>query len=107
MFKKIFIDLCNERKVSPSAVCKSIGLSNATFSQWTEESIPRRATLQRIADYFGVSLDYLLGQEKEKPADEGRLSEDEKTVLEWFKSLTQEEQLHFLHLIRAALHARQ
>jgi len=63
MFKKIFIDLCNERKEAPSAVCVKLGLSNAAFSKWTDESIPRRATLQRMADYFGVSIDRLLGKE--------------------------------------------
>ena len=61
MFKQRFIRLCNERGVSPSAACSAIGLSNATFSCWTDESVPRKATLMRIADYFGVSVDYLLG----------------------------------------------
>ena len=63
MFKKNFIDLCNEKGVAPTKACKDIGLSNATFSCWTDESIPRRATLQRMADYFGVSIDLLLGKE--------------------------------------------
>ena len=45
MFKKIFIDLCNQKGVAPSAVCMQLGLSNATYSKWTDESIPRRATL--------------------------------------------------------------
>ena len=61
MFKEIFIRLCNEKGVAPTAACVEIGLSNATFSCWTETSIPRKATLMRIADYFGVSVDYLLG----------------------------------------------
>ena len=69
MFKKIFIDLCNKKGIAPTAVCRAVGLSNATFTCWTEESVPRRATLQRIADYFGVTVDYLLGKE-EKPATE-------------------------------------
>lgn len=61
MFKEIFIRLCNEKGVAPTVVCKSVGLSDAAFSKWTDESVPRRATLMRIADYFGVSVDYLLG----------------------------------------------
>lgn len=61
MFKQRFIRLCNDKKVSPSAACAAIGLSNATFSCWTDESVPRKATLARIADYFGVSVSYLLG----------------------------------------------
>lgn len=61
MFKEIFIRLCNEKGVAPTVVCKSIGLSDAAFSKWTDESVPRRATLMRIADYFQVSTTYLLG----------------------------------------------
>ena len=61
MFKQRFIRLCNDKKVSPSAACAAIGLSNATFSCWTDESVPRRATLQRIADYFGTTVAYLTG----------------------------------------------
>ena len=76
MFKKIFIDLCNKKKESPSSVCRKIGLSNATFSCWADDTVPRRATLQRIADYFNVTVDYLLGNEKEKPADEDELSKE-------------------------------
>ena len=83
MFKKIFIDLCNERKESPTAVCKALGLSAATFSCWTDESIPRRATLQRMADYFDVTVDYLLGKE-EKPLPLGRIIEREEDEL-WAK----------------------
>lgn len=66
MFKKIFIDLCNSKKESPTAVCMKLGLSNATFSSWTDTTIPRKATLQRIADYFSVSVDYLIGESNEK-----------------------------------------
>lgn len=77
MFKEQFIKLCNEKGVAPTVVCQSIGLSNAAFSKWGDESIPRRATLQKLADYFGVSVDYLLGNaEKEKPSEEGSGGED-------------------------------
>lgn len=66
MFKKIFIDLCNQKKEAPSAVCKKVGITPATFSCWTDESVPRQATLQRIASYFNVTTDYLLGKEESK-----------------------------------------
>ena len=61
MFKQRFIRLCNDKGVSPSAACAAIGLSNATFSCWTDESIPRKATLMKIADYFGTTVAYLTG----------------------------------------------
>lgn len=106
MFKKIFIDLCNEKNVSPSAVCKSIGLSNAAFSCWSDDSVPRRATLQRLADYFGVSVDYLLGNEKEKPTLAGELSEAEKMILDLFRQIPEEQQEMVLKMIEAALRSR-
>jgi transcriptional regulator with XRE-family HTH domain len=67
MFKTIFINLCNEKGESPSAVCRNVGITPATFSGWTEETVPRQATLHRIANYFGVSVDYLLTGQKETP----------------------------------------
>ena len=64
MFKENFIQLCNKNGESPSSVCRKVGITPATFSCWTETSVPRQATLMRIADYFGVSVEYLLGNEK-------------------------------------------
>jgi transcriptional regulator with XRE-family HTH domain len=61
MFKEKFIRLCNERGEPPTVVCQKIGVTSSAFSKWTDESVPRKATLMRIADYFGVSVDYLLG----------------------------------------------
>ena len=61
MFKERFTRLCIRKNVSPTAACAAIGLSNATYSCWTETTIPRKATLMKIADYFGVSVSYLLG----------------------------------------------
>ena len=60
VFYDRFVGLCKERGVSPSAVMVSIGLnkSNATF--WKNGSIPKGDTLQKLSDYFGVSVDYLL-----------------------------------------------
>lgn len=60
MFKKNFIDLCNKKKIAPTAACKELGLSAATFSCWTDQSVPRRATLQRMAEYFGVPISDLV-----------------------------------------------
>ena len=67
MFKEKFIRLCANKGVAPSFVAKQVGISSAAFSQWTDETVPRKTTLLKIADYFGVSVDYLLGKaEKEK-----------------------------------------
>jgi transcriptional regulator with XRE-family HTH domain len=83
MFKNIFIELCNKKGESPSSVCKKVNIAPATFSCWTPESVPRKATLMRIADYFGVSVDYLLGktEQKEKPSPEGESFEEDVIIV--------------------------
>ena len=61
MFKENFVRLCNQHGESPTVVCKKIGITSSAFSKWTDESIPRQATLIRIADYFGTTVAYLTG----------------------------------------------
>ena len=66
MFKENFTRLCSQRHEAPSAVCMKLGLSNAAYTQWKEDSVPRRATLMRIADYFSVTVESLLEDKKEE-----------------------------------------
>ena len=89
MFKEKFIKLCNEKNESPSYVCSKVGITPATFSCWTESSKPRKATLMRIADYFGVTTDYLLSEDEKKlvHVDEPLgMTEKEKTVIRAYRS---------------------
>jgi transcriptional regulator with XRE-family HTH domain len=88
MFKKIFIQLCSQKGESPSYVCSQIGISAAAFSQWTDETIPRKVTQQRAAEYFGVSVDYLLGKEKSPTEEDEQMSEFAKL----FPQLSDDEQ---------------
>ena len=104
MFKDQFVKICNAKGVSPSAACKAIGLSHSTYAQWDDSSVPRRATLQKFADYFGVSVDYLLGKEDEKkPTDDGELSDVESALLELFRTLPEESQRMYLEVLRSTL----
>lgn len=90
MFKENFIKLCNKAGKTPTAVCAEIGLSNAAYSKWDEKSVPHRATLLKIADYFGVPADTLLEGEGNPPEDARLISliktltAEEKTALENF-----------------------
>ena len=42
-------------------MCRELGLSNSIYSQWnTKKSKPSPKTLLRLANYFDVSVEYLL-----------------------------------------------
>ena len=78
MFLEIFERLCAEKKVSPNKALADIGMSNATYTNWKKRgSTPQGKNLQKIADYFGVSTSYLLGEKTEStPAAEDPLTEE-------------------------------
>lgn len=64
MFFELFKKLCQENGKSPSAVAKDLKIASGTVSEWKKGRVPQNATLYKIADYFGVSVDYLLGKEE-------------------------------------------
>lgn len=67
-----YIKLCASCGKNPTTVSKEIGLSNAAASGWKNGKKPSAITKQRLADYFGVSVSELTGEEqKEKPAPGG------------------------------------
>ncbi len=90
MFKQKFIDLCNKKGVSPTSVCKHIGLSNAAYSCWSEKTIPREATIRKIADYFNVTPEYLKGNEEKENKKSSELTEQEEFLLNSFRKTTEE-----------------
>lgn len=56
--------LCKSKGISPYKACTDIGLNRSAVAKWKNGAIPRGETLERIASYFNVSTDYLLGGEK-------------------------------------------
>lgn len=58
---EIFLKLLNEKGVTAYKVGKATGIAGSTFTDWKSgRSVPKQEKLQKIADYFGVSLDYLM-----------------------------------------------
>lgn len=59
---EIFEHLLQIKGVSTYKVAKETGIPQQTFSKWKKGiSTPKADKLQKIADYFGVTIDYLLG----------------------------------------------
>lgn len=54
-------ELAKERKISVRELEKRLGYSNGYFSKWKTVS-PNSDGLAKVADYFNVSVDYLLGR---------------------------------------------
>ena len=67
MFWEIYSDLCQKRGLSPNAVAKELSITSGTVTGWKQGRAPQNAKLRAIADYFGVSVNYLLGKEDAAP----------------------------------------
>lgn len=69
----IFVELLQQHNTTPYQVAKATGVSNGCLSDWKRgRSTPKYDALSKIADYFGVSVEYLLGKEK-KPTENDEL----------------------------------
>ena len=80
MFFDIFKLLCEKKGVSPKKATEDIGLSNSITTKWKKTgATPKGDTLQRIADYIGVTTDYLLTGEDTKKAP-GLTEKDRRDV---------------------------
>lgn len=79
---------CNPkgRKISQQEIADIIGTKRSTVSMWElGASDPDTETLTKIADYFGVTTDYLLGREESTSAsqdEENKKPADLKKILE-------------------------
>lgn len=76
---EIFERLLRSRNVTAYQVAKATGISQSTLSDWKKgRSVPKMDKIQKIADYFGVSVEYLMGSATEKdPAPKSEVTDDD------------------------------
>ena len=83
MFSEVFMRLVQEKGITTYQVAKATGISQGLMGQYKKgDKIPTAQNLIKIADYFGVSTDYLLGKEdKKEPSSESeRVTEEDIKV---------------------------
>lgn len=80
-----FYNLCIENETKPNPVCKKLGFSNSASTHWKAGQLPGATSLKKIANYFDVSTDYLLGKtdiKKEQTAEMQSDNEDINKLIE-------------------------
>lgn len=60
--------LCEERHISVAELERTLGFSNGSLYKWTKTS-PSAEKLKTVADYFNVTVDYLLGRNSDLSKD--------------------------------------
>lgn len=101
---EIFAKLLKEKGVTPYQVSKATGVAQSSLSDWKNgRSKPKYEKMLAISDYFGVSVDYLLGNEpKEKTPAEADVTFDDFTYAMYgeAKELTDEDKNMLLEMAR-------
>ena len=104
MFYENFLALCNKKSIKPSRVASETGFNKGSISVWKRNYnagkvvSPDTRIVQKIADYFEISVDELLGNEK-KTADNDSLKSEVLEIAEKLNNLPQDK----LNMIKAYL----
>lgn len=90
MFYDNFINLCKRKKIAPSKAAIDAGFSKSLVSKWkaNPKTVPTVDVLKKISDYFGITVDELLG--KEKQPTEGELHPANRKLMELSRTLSPE-----------------
>ena len=102
------ISLCDSRGIKGGKMCTDTGISKGLL---TDLKMGRRTgvsavTAQKIANYFGVSVGYLLGEEEEKkeqPTEYGELSEKRKALMQFAAEVPEDKAEMILQVMRTIL----
>lgn len=100
--------LCYENGESLNGLAAQIGVASSTVTGWNQGSTPRKGTLKKIADHFGVTVDFLLSDEATTPSkwdsrketsEYGALSSQEKQIIDMYRELTEMGKMRMLSAI--------
>lgn len=86
MFYDKFIELCKKEGITPSKAVTDMGMNRSIATFWKSGTVPKMDTLSKMAQYFGVSVDFLVDAETEKaPAltkkDERDIAKDLERIM--------------------------
>lgn len=79
---EIFERLLMERHLKAADVCRGTGLPSSLFSEWKRgKSTPKTDKMKKIADFFDVSIEYLMTGKVEAETKEPTLTKkDERDI---------------------------
>lgn len=117
MFFDNFLALCELKKVAPTKAVIDAGLPKSSWSYWKkkyeqgEDPKPSSDNTSKLANYFNVTVDYLLtGEEPEQkekptPSEESELNAHAKAILYKYEQLNPAQRVMFEKMLDAALEA--
>lgn len=100
MFWRNFVNQCEKIEKSPTVVVEDLGFKRSAVTSWKNGALPQVKNRKKIADYFGISVEELMGTKKE-PAGQGELDDDMKEFIELAQMMTPEERSAIMTLMKS------
>ena len=101
--------LRKEKNLNQSEVAEELGIARTTYANYEQgKRFPGKENLIAIAEYFGVSIDYLLGETDEKQSSDkviNEISKDEE-LLEFYNAIKENNELKRLFKHSKALSSK-
>ena len=97
----------DQRGISRQQLCDALDIKYTTLRDWLKGiTYPRIGKVEAMANYFGCEKSDLIEDKKEKPTDENDgLSENQKVLIEFAKSLSEDQAALALRLLKSLVEA--
>lgn len=100
MFWERFYHLCEINNKKPTPIGKELGISSGIITAWKKEGhCPSGEMLIKIANYFGCSIDYLVGRSDCIEIQKSEISDVELQFLEKLRTLPEDSQEEILFIL--------
>ena len=97
---EIYQKLLDMNGVKSADVARATGISNMTFSDWKKgKSTPKMDKIEKIAKYFGVTTDYMMGKKSEIPS--ASMADDHLELIKLYSSLSEADQKYIMQIMRS------
>ena len=90
MFWENFVSQCEKLEKSPTTVVEELGFKRPAVTSWKNGALPQVKNRKKIADYFGITVEELMGTKKE-PAGRGELDAQIQNIVEMLNNASPEE----------------
>ena len=104
------VALCKERGIKGGRMCTDLGISKSLMTDLKSgrKKGVNAETAHKLAEYFGVSVGYLLGEEekdtkKEQPTDLDGLSEKRKALMQFAMDVPEDKAEMILRVMKSIL----
>jgi len=93
--------LCKAAGETANSAARHIGASSGSVTAWKNGTMPRYSTLQKLADYFQVSVGYLSGSEDSpSPAERDPLEDADFAFYGEYKALSEDDKETVRDMVR-------